>query len=221
LTGSGSRRKGRGRPGSNYVSGRPQSPGDRPGIFHGRLCGGLSLATKKEYGMIQTVTLVIGAATPLVLAIYDIASKKYDAWKKLQKEQRDQIIALREETKHNIGVIGELEREDLKGQAIRSPAIRHLISRLRNTEAKKVNLDFKKPLDRYLKKGAKSGAKKNDPLRVFFAIRESVEKIDIIKERATLAAQPAAHATRTILSRRIPALRKRLELIAATLAMKS
>ncbi|MDR1617998.1 MAG: hypothetical protein LBS06_02985, partial [Treponema sp.] len=121
----------------------------------------------------------------------------------------------------NIGVIGELEREDLKNQAIRSPAIRHLISRLRNTEAKKVSRDFKRILRRHLKKIAKNGAPKKYPPQVFFAIRDSVEQIDILTERATLAEQPAAHATRTLLSRRIPALRRHLELIDATLAMKT
>jgi hypothetical protein len=199
--------------------GGPKVPATGRAFFTAAPAAAAVSRRKRRRGMIQTVGLVVGA-TSLVVALYDIASKKYDGWKKLQKELRDQIIALKEETNHNIGVIGELEREDLKNQAIRNPAIRHLISRLCNTEAKKVNRDFKMILGRRLKKGAKNGAKKYPP-QVFFAIRDSVEQIDILQERAKLAEQPAAHATRTLLSRRIPALRKRLELIAATLTMKA
>jgi hypothetical protein len=158
------------------------------------------------------------AAASLLAALYDIISKHIKAWKFLQKRLQEQIKALKAETMRNIGIIRELEKEDLKGPALHSPAIRKLISRLSCTEAGKVSREFDLVLGKRLKKQAKTTVPKNDPVRVFFAIKDAAEKIAELKDRAVLAAKPAPHATRTILSRRVPAIRKKLDIIAAALA---
>jgi hypothetical protein len=167
--------------------------------------------------MIETIGVVLSGAA-LVVGLGDIVVNRVDAWKQLQKEQRERITALKAETVRNLGIIRELEKEDLKGAALQKPAIRKLISRLSSAEAGKISREVDRILGKQLIKQGKAGAQKNSPAGVFFAIRTGAAKIADLKERAALASKPAPHATRTILSRRIPAIRKKLDIIDSALA---
>jgi hypothetical protein len=173
--------------------------------------------------LIETVSAIISGAA-LVTTLYGIFSNKYTAWKELQKWQQKRIAALKAETARNIDIIAEIRKEDLRGKpykgksAIHDPAIRKLIAQLSCIEAGKVSEDFDSILGRRLKKEAKNTAPENKPVRVFIAIREAALKIADLKARAGRAAKPTAHATRTILCRRIPAIQNRLDIIKKALA---
>jgi len=156
---------------------------------------------------------IVFASAQLVLGLFDTITDKYSEWKRLRKEIQEQIIALKTETIRNSDILKELQKEDLSRNAIRNPGIRKLISQLRCSEAEKVSKDFDLFLGRKLKKEQKQTPAKNTPLKVFFAIGDTAVKIADLKDRAVRAAKPAGHATRTILSRRIPAIQKRLDII--------
>jgi hypothetical protein len=171
--------------------------------------------------MIENLPLFISGMA-LVTALYDITSRRVDAWRFLKLQHQEQIRALKAETKRNIDIIKELEKEDLKGPVLQNPAIRKLISGLKRTETAKVSRELDELLGRRLKKMVKTASSKKpgapNPVQVFYAIKITAIKIEELKARAVLAAKPAPHATRTILSRRIPLLRRKLDLIADALS---
>jgi hypothetical protein len=153
----------------------------------------------------------------LLAALLDILSRHIGAWKLLQEQQQELIKALKAETRRNIDIIKELEKEDLKGPALQDPAIRNLISRLDCTKTAEVSKQLDKVLGRRLIKMTKAPSR-NNPARVFYAIKITALKIADLQDRAARAAKPAAHATRTILTRRIPLLERKLDIIAAALS---
>jgi hypothetical protein len=173
----------------------------------------------------ETATLVL-TAVGVAIALYVVVFERIAAWKQRKKEQRDHIRACKKEVKHNLDIITELEKSGLLSglDAIKNPALRKLIERLEYAETAAMSRDFSLTLKKRLVKAAKRAAHQSaaspiDPRKTGIALWEAANKIASLQERAELAEESAPNATGTLLSRRVPAIKTRLEALYAALAL--
>jgi hypothetical protein len=174
----------------------------------------------------ETATLVL-TAVGVALPLYVMLFERVAAWKQREKEQQDQIRACKAEVRHNLDIIAELEKNEeyLHGlEAIKDPALRKLIEHLQCAETKAMSRNFSLTLKKRLARAAKRAARRfaaplPDPRKTGIALWEAANKIAALQERAELAEESAPNATGTLLSRRVPAIKARLETLNAALAL--
>jgi hypothetical protein len=171
----------------------------------------------------ETATLVL-TAVGVAIALYVVVFERIAVWKQREKEQRDHIRDCKAEVRHNLDIITGLEKNDLHGlEAIKNPALRKLIEHLRYEETAAMSRDFSLTLKKRLARAAKRAARQSavspiDPRKTGIALWEAANKIASLQERAELAEESAPNATGTLLSRRVPAIKARLEALNAALA---
>jgi hypothetical protein len=153
--------------------------------------------------------LLTGAG--LAVELYQIAESKIRRYREIQKEYAKRLSALRREVRNNLEIVNKLIKGDTGAQAIYDPAIRKALNALRYKELQAANNAFDPIVGKHLKKGAKKKADKKDPLRIFWNIYDTYRKMETLSARLKRApAKYSVKAPRILLTRRLPALQKRL-----------
>jgi len=117
------------------------------------------------------------------------------------------------------GHITALVREDLSSKAIEDAGIRRLIGQFSTVRTDAVSLGFFHGLCRRLRKTNSAAFSTFNPYAALSTAREASKKIASLKDRADCAAESAPNAQRTLLCRRLAAIRTHLEAIDAALSL--
>ena len=160
--------------------------------------------------MVDTVTVL--TAIGLAGTLYGIIDGKIKEYAELQKEYAKRLAALRKEVQDNIIYVYELMKRDTGAKAVYDPVVRRYINALRYKELQTISGIFEPVLGKHLKKAAKKGPNKKDPMRIFWNIKDAARKLEDLHNRmAGVPAKPARNAPRILLMRRLPALQWRLK----------
>ncbi|MDR2211702.1 MAG: hypothetical protein LBO65_09615 [Spirochaetaceae bacterium] len=165
-------------------------------------------------GMVEMLTLGFTAVSAAI-ALYAVVVQRIAERKRREQEWQRQYRDLKDETARNLECLAALGRENLNDNAIRESSVQLLIGQLRTVRLAAVSAGFFLPLQ---KRRAAKNRPALDPAEIFSAVRDAVRKIDAVKDRAERAEEITPNSPRTLLSPRIAAIRRRLELVADALS---
>jgi hypothetical protein len=101
---------------------------------------------------------------------------------------------------------------DQSVHAVYDPGIRKLITGLGSNELQRTAEEFEPVLGKNLKKVKNKTPGKKDPVRIFWNIKDTADKLGDLKRRMKkIPVKPSGNAPRIILKRRLPALEWRLK----------
>ena len=152
--------------------------------------------------MTETAMLVLTAVN-VAIVLYALIIDRLEKAAARAREWRGQFSLRREETRHNLGIIAALEREDLNNNEIQNPAIRTLISQLCCDQSAAVDYEFFTPLKKRRARRRRSGSAclpAIDAARAFSLVRDTARKIAALTDRAEQAEEAALNAPRTLLA---------------------
>jgi len=156
---------------------------------------------------IDTVLAGVG----LAVSLGEIISKKITAYNQLQKHYAERLLSLRNEVRDNLEIVDDLLERDKSSKAVYDPYIRKSLRALRFHELRTAGNDFEPILGRHLRKAGNKTPAPKDSLRIFWNIHDTAAKLeDLNKRLKKIPAKPSTAAPRIMLTRRLPALQKRL-----------
>jgi len=166
--------------------------------------------------MIEMALTAAGLAVAIATAVGQEAArrkKKKEEQVEIRRNDLLRLLNLKKEVRRNLDILAWFDGKgaDLSSRMAYDPVTRKQLDALRFAELKSARDDIDAFLRIARERLTEKSLSPEDPMRVFWAIKDAAVMLEGLADRLTrLPEKPAPRAPQVILKRRIPALRKKL-----------